>query len=110
MLQLDDLIVARAGKSIKEVEAALGVSIGHDRERPAAVVGHRLQRPELYEQWLTEVVRRVIASDNAEPLVFVNAWNEWAEGNHLEPDVAFGRAWLEATRRALDTGRAAPRP
>jgi lipopolysaccharide biosynthesis protein len=79
------------------------------RRKEAALI-LRGATPDLYEEWLTEVVRRVVASDMAEPLVFVNAWNEWAEGNHLEPDVAFGRAWLEATRRALDTGRAVPRP
>ena len=32
---------------------------------------------------------------------FINAWNEWGEGNDLEPDHRFGRSFLEATRRAL---------
>ena len=65
--------------------------------------------PELYERWLREVVDRLKTrmhsgsgeDFSANSLVFVNAWNEWAEGNHLEPCQRWGRKYLEATRRAL---------
>jgi lipopolysaccharide biosynthesis protein len=67
--------------------------------------------PEHYERWLREIVNRQAARTavagtsgiRPESLVFVNAWNEWAEGNHLEPDQKWGRAYLEATRRALSS-------
>ena len=36
-----------------------------------------------------------------ERLLFVNAWNEWAEGTHLEPDAHYGHRWLEALRDAM---------
>jgi lipopolysaccharide biosynthesis protein len=63
--------------------------------------------PERYERWLREIVeRRVARADenseiSPESLIFINAWNEWAEGNHLEPCQKWGRGYLEATRRAL---------
>ena len=40
-----------------------------------------------------------------ERLLFVNAWNEWAEGTHLEPDIAYGHRWLEALRDAVTAKR-----
>ncbi len=59
--------------------------------------------PLAYEIWLEAVLEDAqIAKRSAERLVFVNAWNEWGEGTYLEPDTFYGRAFLEATRNALD--------
>jgi len=58
--------------------------------------------PSLYEKWLQGAIN--YANENPfeeEPLVFINAWNEWAEGAYLEPDVHYGHAYLNATRRAV---------
>ncbi len=59
--------------------------------------------PELYEHWLNTVVSRELSKPNSDRIVFVNAWNEWAEGNHLEPCQKWGHAYLEATQRVLKT-------
>ncbi len=57
--------------------------------------------PAAYEAWLREVLTHRAPKSEEEDLIFLNAWNEWAEGNHLEPCQRFGRAWLDATARAL---------
>ena len=57
--------------------------------------------PSLYERWLTATVQDLIAPSPEENFVFINAWNEWAEGNHLEPCKKWGLAYLDATRSAL---------
>jgi hypothetical protein len=55
--------------------------------------------PELYEQWLRAAVDRTVPGSDGQKTVFINAWNEWAEGCHLEPCRKWGRQYLEATRR-----------
>jgi lipopolysaccharide biosynthesis protein len=59
--------------------------------------------PYRYEQWLTSVLVNFKPRRPEENLVFINGWNEWAEGNHLEPCAKWGRGYLEATRHALQT-------
>ncbi len=62
--------------------------------------------PDAYQSWLSQAVERAIQRPLEERIVFLNAWNEWGEGCHLEPDRLHGRAYLEATRRAWQTAAA----
>ncbi|MDO4308165.1 MAG: glycoside hydrolase family 99-like domain-containing protein [Eubacteriales bacterium] len=54
--------------------------------------------PEKFERYLSKLV---INNQSKDKLVFINAWNEWAEGAYLEPDEKFGYSYLEAVKRAL---------
>ena len=67
--------------------------------------------PEAFERHLREAAEPLRQEPAEQRLLFVNAWNEWAEGNHLEPDLEFGTGWLEAVRRVVlqaDGGNAIP--
>lgn len=66
--------------------------------------------PKKYAQWLTQAcahATKTLPDDRA--FVFVNAWNEWAEGAHLEPNQHYGYAFLNATSRVLAATGAAGR-
>ena len=58
--------------------------------------------PQYFGIWLRSVLSKFRPYSVDENFVFINAWNEWAEGNHLEPDQKWGRAYLEEVKRAID--------
>ncbi len=59
--------------------------------------------PAKYGRWLQAATEQALAASNAdERIVFINAWNEWAEGAYLEPDRHHGFAYLAETRRIFD--------
>lgn len=64
--------------------------------------------PERFEFWLRRLFGAASEDPEEERLIFLNAWNEWAEGAYLEPDERHGLAYLEALRRVV-RGEPAPR-
>ncbi len=57
--------------------------------------------PGLFQRQVEVAVRISTAAPLEHRLAFLKSWNEWAEGNHMEPDLKFGRGYLEALRAAV---------
>jgi hypothetical protein len=51
--------------------------------------------PREFKKWLEKIVVDFHSYSKDENFIFINAWNEWAEGNHLEPCTRWGRQFLE---------------
>jgi glycosyltransferase involved in cell wall biosynthesis/GT2 family glycosyltransferase len=82
-----------------------GVCPSWDNEarRPGRGLTLAFSDPEKYGTWLMKACRAALVEANHpdERIVFINAWNEWAEGAYLEPDRHFGHAYLAQTARVL---------
>lgn len=57
--------------------------------------------PDLFRTFLRAAIKRVANRNNEERIIFIKSWNEWAEGNYLEPDRRFGRGYLEVIKEEL---------
>lgn len=58
--------------------------------------------PQKWEFLLKEIYKRV-SQKEGEKFIFIKAWNEWGEGNYLEPDLRYGKQYLEALSRVINT-------
>ena len=68
--------------------------------------------PERFGRHVRATLAALDARDDTRRIVFLKSWNEWAEGNYIEPDQKYGRAWLEVLAAELGVGppsRTAPR-
>jgi lipopolysaccharide biosynthesis protein len=97
-LEYSKLVDAASGAPLPGYTRFPCVTPGFDntprRARGAVVLTN--SSPRLYGDWVARTLR------TQEPeLLFVNAWNEWGEGAHLEPCERWGRAYLEAHRDAV---------
>ena len=58
--------------------------------------------PELFRRHLRRALERVRPNTPDKRIVFIKSWNEWAEGNHLEPDLKYGHAYLQVIKEELE--------
>lgn len=57
--------------------------------------------PEKFQGWLVKTMQNLQSREKSTNLLFINAWNEWGEGCHLEPDHKFGHGNLQAIMKAI---------
>lgn len=57
--------------------------------------------PASFEQHIKEAVEIVSQKKESQQVLFLKSWNEWAEGNYVEPDLTYGHGWLNAIKNAL---------
>ena len=58
--------------------------------------------PDLFRRHFRDTLHKVADVSPEQRFVFLKSWNEWAEGNHLEPDLLFGNAYLKVIKEELE--------
>jgi hypothetical protein len=103
-----DIAVKYATRDMPAYKRFMGVMPGWDNtaRRQNNSYAFVNATPGAFQAWTETVIARTKEQFSGdERLIFVNAWNEWAEGAYLEPDQRFGHSFLEAFANARDADR-----
>lgn len=93
-------------KDYKSTDYYRSALVGFDNTSRRATTGCQIimnNSPKYFKQWLKDILIEssyIHKRDNN--VVFINSWNEWAEGSHLEPDTKYGYAYLQSVRDAIE--------
>lgn len=58
--------------------------------------------PKVFQEHVENVLSKIQGKDNEHRICFLKSWNEWGEGNYMEPDLKYGRGYIDALKQALD--------
>lgn len=57
--------------------------------------------PDLFKKHVEEVINNVQSKNDEHKIIFLKSWNEWAEGNYVEPDLKYGHSFLDILRNSI---------
>jgi lipopolysaccharide biosynthesis protein len=102
IMKYDDLIDNSLNKTKPVFKYFPGITPSWDntprRKKRNAHVFHD-SSPEKFEGWLSKIIKDFNPYSEEENFIFINAWNEWAEGAHLEPDIRWGKGYLDVMKK-----------
>lgn len=88
--------------SIRNVYPSIIPNWDHSpRSGKRAILLHK-STPELFKKHVENVVKIVSKKEEEDQIIFLKSWNEWAEGNYLEPDLLFGKEYINALNNGLN--------
>ncbi len=58
--------------------------------------------PELFEKHVRNAMNLIKKKKEQHKIIYLQAWNEWGEGNYMEPDIKFGHKYLEALKKGME--------
>jgi len=66
-------------------------------------IGSVLQNssPILFKKHVKRILNLISEKDDSNRVIFLKSWNEWAEGNYMEPDLKYGKGYIQALNEAL---------
>lgn len=58
--------------------------------------------PELFKDHAKDILHTTDKKSDAHKIVFLKSWNEWGEGNYMEPDLRYGKRYICALKKAIE--------
>ena len=99
----DDLCISIINRHGEDEKAIAGMFVDWDNTPRRGARGRVClgSTPERFKYYMSEQIKNVKMTYKND-MIFIFAWNEWAEGGYLEPDQEFGYRYLEALKKALE--------